>query len=75
MRLWPLIIEAKLRLLKEKDREHEAIAEKYKNVIGKGSLTTHCQTLSEYYEKAAEENETLAKEHEEMAESLKKKKE
>lgn len=60
--------------LKKKARDHKAWPETYsKAFAGKGDWATHCRSLISYYEKAAKENEALAKLHEKMAASLKKK--
>ena len=60
--------------LKKKAQDHKVMAETYsKAFAGKADWATHCRSLASYYEKAAKENETLAKLHEKMAASLKKK--
>lgn len=60
--------------LKKKAQDHKVMAETYSRVfVGKGDWATHCRSLISYYERAAKENEALAKLHEKMAASLKKK--
>lgn len=60
--------------LKKKAQDHKVMAETYSRAItGKGDWATHCRSLASYYERAAKENEALAKLHEKMAASLKKK--
>lgn len=60
--------------LKKKAQDHKVMAETYSRAfVGKGDWATHCRSLISYYERAAKENEALAKLHEKMAASLKKK--
>lgn len=60
--------------LKKKAQDHKVMADKYsKAFAGKGDWATHCRSLTSYYDRAAKENEALAKMHEDMAASLKKK--
>ncbi len=60
--------------MKKKAQDHKVMAETYSKAFGgKADWATHCRSLVSYYEKAAKENEALAKLHEKMAASLKKK--
>ena len=58
----------------KKASEHEAMADKYANVMGKTDWPTHCRSLASYYRKLAEEYDAMAKLHGEHAAELRKKK-
>ena len=58
----------------KKATEHEAMAAKYANVMGKTDWPTHCRSLASYYRKLAEEYDAMAKLHGEHAAELRKKK-
>ncbi len=55
----------------EKAVEHETMAAKYANVVGKGDWPTHCRNLAAHYRKVASEYAALAKLHEGRAAELK----
>jgi len=58
----------------KKASEHEAMADKYANVMGKTDWPTHCRSLASYYRKLAEEYDAMAKLHGAHAAELREKK-
>ena len=65
---------AQAKAAEKKGADHEAMADKYANVMVKTDWPTHCRSLASYYRKMAEEYEAMAKLHEQHAAELRKKK-